>query len=92
MAIDEKSAFLVEADGKGVVVGNGKGVYFMAPAKAPDVCKPATPLTFQGIAVNRVTTGGHFDLTSWSGEGGTAYTLSVVAGKIESSQANKSAY
>lgn len=91
IAIDEKSAFLVEADGKGAVVGTGKGVYFMAPSKGPDVCKPATPLTFQSIAVNRVTTGGHFDLTTWTGSG-TQYTLNVTDGKIESTQQNRSNY
>ena len=92
VAIDEKSAFLVEADGKGIVVGSGKGVYYFSPTNAPEVCKPNTPLTFRSIAVYRVPAGGHFDLTSWKGEGGTAYSLSVVDGRIESTQPNKSIY
>lgn len=92
VAIDEKSAFLVEADGKGTVVGNGKGVYFLSPTRAPEVCKPDTPLTFRNVAVYRVPGGGHFDLVSWTGAGGVAYALSVSAGKIESTQPDKSIY
>jgi hypothetical protein len=36
--------------------------------------------------VYRVPTGGHFNLNSWTGDGGTAYSLSIVRGKIESTQ------
>ncbi len=92
VAIDEKSAVLVELDGKGTVVGNGKGAYFLAPTQPPDVCKSGQPLTFHKIAVYRVPTGGHFDLRSWTGDGGTAYSLSVDEGKIVSTQENKMVY
>jgi cyanophycinase len=92
VAIDEKSAVLVEPDGKGTVVGNGKGAYFLRPTQLPDVCKKGEPLTFQKISVYQVPSGGHFDLKSWSGDGGTAYSLSVEKGKIESTRANKSIY
>ena len=92
VAIDEKSAVLVEADGKAAVVGAGKGAYFLRPTQAPEVCQKGVPLTFRDISVYRVKTGGHFDLTSWSGDGGTAYSLSVVAGKIESTQAGNGIY
>jgi cyanophycinase-like exopeptidase len=92
VAIDEKSAALVEADGKGTVVGTGKGVYFMKPTQAPEVCEKDVPLTFREISVYRVKAGGHFDLKSWTGDGGTAYSLSVEQGKIESTQAGKGNY
>jgi cyanophycinase len=92
IAIDEKSAVLVEPDGKGTVVGTGKGVYFLRPTIAPDVCKNAQPLTFRNISVYRVPAGGHFNLTSWTGDGGTAYSLSVEKGKIQGMQADKSVY
>lgn len=92
VAIDEKSALLVEADGKGSVVGSGKGVYFLRPAHGPEVCEKDVPLTFGGVIVYRVSTGGHFDLTAWKGEGGTSYSLSVNQGKIESTQARKEIY
>ena len=92
VAIDEKSAVLVEADGKGTVVGTGKGAYFMRPTQAPEVCQSGVALTFRNISVYRVKSGGHFDLTSWTGDGGTAYSLSVVSGKIESTQAGDGNY
>ncbi|MGD0506381.1 MAG: cyanophycinase [Terriglobales bacterium] len=92
VAIDEKSAVLVEADGKGTVVGSGKGAYFLRPTQKPETCKPGEPLTFQGISVYRVPAGGRFDLTSWTGDGGTAYSLSVENGKTESTQAGHAIY
>lgn len=92
VAIDEKSAVLVEGDGKGIVVGSGKGAYFLRPTQAPQVCEKDAPLTFREISVYRVPAHGHFDLNSWKGDGGTAYTLSVQQGKIESTQGNHSVY
>ncbi len=92
VAIDEKSAVLVESDGKGTVLGNGKGAYFLRPAQMPQTCKKGEPLTFQGISIYRVPAGGHFDLTSWTGDGGTAYSLSVENGKIASTQAGHAIY
>ncbi|MGC1648088.1 MAG: cyanophycinase [Candidatus Sulfotelmatobacter sp.] len=92
VAIDEKSAVLVEADGKARVLGTGKGAYFLRPTQAPEVCEKGAPLTFRGVSVYRVPAGGHFDLPSWTGDGGTAYSLSVVHGKIESTQMGKGIY
>jgi len=92
VAIDEKSAVLVEPDGNGTVVGTGKGVYFLRPTLSPEVCKPGQPLTFRKISVYRAPAGAHFNLTSWTGDGGTAYSLSVEKGKIASTQANQSIY
>ena len=92
VAIDEKSAVLVEPDGKGTVLGSGKGAYFLRPTHQPETCKKGEPLTFQKISVYRVLTGGHFDLTSWTGDGGTAYSLSVEEGTIDSTQADHAIY
>jgi len=92
IAIDEKSVVLVEPDGKGTVVGTGKGAYFLRPTRPPDVCKNGQPLTIRNISVYRVPTGGHFDLASWTGNGGTIYSLSVENGKVESTQADHSNY
>jgi cyanophycinase len=83
---------LVEADGKGTVVGTGKGAYFMRPTQAPETCESGVALTFRNISVYRVKAGGHFDLTSWTGDGGTAYSLSVEQGKIVSTQAGGGVY
>ena len=46
IAIDEKSAVLVEADGRATVVGSGRGAYFLRPTQAPEICQPKTPLIF----------------------------------------------
>jgi cyanophycinase len=92
VAIDEKSAVLVESDGKGTVLGSGKGAYFLRPTHQSETCKKGEPLTFQKISVYRVPAGGHFDLTSWTGDGGTAYSLSVEKGKIDSTQAGHDVY
>ncbi len=85
IAIDEGSAVLVEADGNATVVGTGKGAYFLHPTQAPEVCEKGMPLTFRGVSVYRVKTGGHFDLNSWTGQG-KADSLSVIRGKSESTQ------
>jgi cyanophycinase len=92
IAVDEKSAALVEANGKATVVGTGRGAYFLRPTGAPEVCEQGVPLTFRGVSVYRVSAGGHFDLTSWAGEGATAYSLSVERGKIESTQTGNGIY
>jgi cyanophycinase len=92
VAIDEKSAVLVEGDGAARIVGSGKGAYFLRPAQPPEVCEKNVALTFRGVDVYRVRAGGHFDLANWHGDGGLAYSLSVVGGKVESSQAEKGVY
>jgi cyanophycinase len=92
IAIDEKSAVLVEPDGKATVVGNGKGAYFLSPTRPPGVCQAGQPLTFHGIAIYKAPTGAHFDVPSWKGEGGIAYSLSIEKGTIESTQSNHEIY
>ncbi len=92
IAIDERSAVLVEADGQAKAVGSGKGAYFMRSTHPPEVCDKDAPLTFRGIEVYRLKTGGRFSLKSWAGDGGIAYILSVDHGKIESTQPNHSIY
>jgi len=92
VAVDEKSAVLVEPDGKATMVGPGKGAYFLQPTQPPEVCKANQPLTFRDIAVYKAPAGSHFDLSSWAGNGGLSYTLSVEHGVIYSSQADHSIY
>ena len=92
VAVDEKSAVLVEPDGKGMIVGSGKGAYFLRPARKPEVCKKDRPLTFRKISVYRAGGGAHFDLVRWKGSGGTGYFLSVENGEIESTLADHSIY
>ena len=91
ITIDERTALLIDASGNGSVVGTST-VYFMQAPGAPQVCQPGTPLTYQNIAVYRITAGGTFNLGKWSGHGGTAYTVSANAGVLSSTQANGSVY
>jgi cyanophycinase len=92
IAIDEKSAVLVEADGKATVIGSGKGAYFLRPAEGPTVCQNGVPLTFHHIAVYKGPTGSHFDLSKWTGDGGSGYMLSVDRGTVQSSQSGNALY
>jgi cyanophycinase len=88
IAIDEKSAVLVESDGKATVVGSGKGAYFLHVMSPPEVCKPKVPLTIRDVSAYWAPTGAHFDLTSWTGDGGKTYSISVENGVIRSTRGN----
>jgi cyanophycinase-like exopeptidase len=92
VAIDEKSAVLVEPDGKGTVVGSGHGAYFLQVKSAPEVCRPGTPLTIHDISVYRAPAGAHFDFKSWTGDGGEGYTISVENGVIRTTRRNNVIY
>jgi cyanophycinase len=92
VAIDEKSAVLVEADGNGTVVGSGKGAYFLRPKHAPEVCKENVPLEFHDISAYHVPIGGHFDVNTWTGDGGKSYSLSVEKGVVQSSEPGNAIY
>jgi len=92
IAIDERSAVLVEGDGKGTVVGKGNGAYFIKPTVPPAVCKRNEPLTFREIQVYKAPTGSHFDLPAWTGQGGVSYHLTVEQGAITSDQPGHSVY
>lgn len=85
IALDEKSAALMEPDGTMTVVGKGTGAYFYHPTTKPEICKEGAPLTFTGIDVYHVPNDGTFNVVSWTGKGGSAYTLNVKDGVISSS-------
>ncbi len=85
IGIDEKTAVLMEKNGNAIVTGKG-AVYFLHAPGPPEQCRPNTPLTYRGISVYRVRAGmGRFDIATWTGSGGTAYTLSAIDGVVTSS-------
>ncbi len=84
IAVDEKNAVLVESDGRAQVIGPGKGAFFLQVQKAPSVCQSGIPLTFPDIAVYHAPSGTHFNLKTWSGSGGSPYSLSVDKGTVSS--------
>ncbi|HEY7353713.1 MAG TPA: cyanophycinase [Terriglobales bacterium] len=92
IAVDERSAVLVESNGQATVVGTGKGAYFIRPTGAPAVCKNGIPLTFLAISDYKAPTGSHFDLSSWKGEGGVGYALNVKDGAVSSTQPGNALY
>lgn len=85
IAVDEKSAVLVEADGAAKIVGPGKGAYFLEVTHAPEVCSPGKPLTIREIRAYHARPGASFNVKGWTGSGGESYRLSVVNGQIHSS-------
>src|SRR5262245_58417965 len=91
ISIDEQTALLIDANGKGTVVGSST-VYFLQAPGAPQVCQSKTPLTYQNIGVYRITAGGTFSLGSWSGNGGVSYSVSANAGVLSSTQSGGGIY
>jgi cyanophycinase len=82
IAVDEKSAVLVEPDGSSKIVGTGKGAYFMELTKSPENCSPGKTLTMGGVGVYQALRNSTFNLKSWSGSGGRQYTLGVINGEL----------
>jgi cyanophycinase len=92
IAVDEKSAVLVEPDGKGTVVGPGMGAYFIQVTAPPELCNVGTSLTFRNISTYHAPKGAHFDLDTWNGDSGESYTLSVENGVVHSTRAGNAVY
>ena len=92
VAIDEKSAVLLEPDGKGTVIGSGKGAYFLQVTAAPQVCKPNVPLSIRNISAYHALAGAHFDFKTWTGDGGKAYSIAVENGVVRTSLEDNAIY
>jgi cyanophycinase len=91
IGIDEETAILVTPNGAGTMVGSGAAYFLQAPGPA-QVLVDKTPLTYFNIGVYKVPQGGTFNLSTWSGSGGVAYTLNVNNGSLTSTQAGGSIY
>ncbi len=90
--VDEQTALLVETNGDVTLVGNSNAYFLRAPGP-PQVCQPGTPVTYQNIAVYRITPSvGTFNVSTWTGTGGTAYSVSANAGVMSSTQPGGSLY
>lgn len=85
IAIDDRTAFLMEPDGSGRAVGSGN-VYFLRANHPSEVLHAGAPLTFQNIAVYRIRAGATFKLAAWKGDGGVLYSISAVNGSLQSTQ------
>src|SRR5579862_8086264 len=92
IAIDEKSALLVESDGRAQVVGTGMGVYFLEVTQPPELCKPGQPFTLRNISAHHAPAGATFDVKTWSGSGGASYMISVEAGNVHTNRSEATPY
>ena len=91
IAADRETALHVNpVDGTAEVFSTPKHptpyVYFLRTTGSAEVCRPNLPLTYREISVYRIRPGGKFDLDSWSGSGGIAYTLTARTGVLSSSR------
>jgi len=92
IAVDERTALLVDARNALSVVGSGNVYFIRAPGPA-ETCMPSTPLTYRNVDVYRINaTQGSFDLGRWSGRGGTGYQVTAEAGVLSSTQSGGSVY
>jgi cyanophycinase len=92
IGIDGQTALAVDGDGIATLHGIG-AVYFLSTTTLPEVCQKNAPLTFRGVQVARLSgAGATFDLTTWSGENVTEYSLSAVEGRLSSTQADEAIY
>lgn len=91
IAVDERTALLIDNRGNASLVGSSTAYFLQAPGP-PQVCQPKTPLTYDHISVYRINSSGSFDLVRWTGRGGTAYTVSAGAGLLTSTQPGGNIY
>jgi cyanophycinase-like exopeptidase len=93
IAIEAASAFLVLPNGQGSLVGpSTAAAYFLRTPGPPEVCQPKVPLTYRNIPVYKVTGGATFNISTWNGSGGVAYTLSAENGVLTSTQPGGNIY
>jgi cyanophycinase len=92
VGIDEQTALAVEANGSAIVLGNGAAYFLKTPGTPPEVCAEKTPLTYRNISVYRVYGSATFNFASWTGSGGTAYTISAENGALTSTQTGGGIY
>lgn len=91
IGLDEETALLVMPNGAATMVGTGAAYFLQAPGPA-QVLADRTPLTYLNISVYKLPQGGTFNLSTWTGSGGVAYTLNVNNGSLTSTQAGGSIY
>jgi cyanophycinase len=91
IAIDERTAALMEPSGRLRVAGLGH-IYFLRAQTRAAICRKGVPLTMSGIEVYRGGKDTEFDVAGWRGSGGDGYLLAVADGVISSNQASHSIY
>ena len=86
IGVEQGATVAVDQNGRATIFGQAPA-YFLRTAHAPEVCQKNTPLTFTNVEVYRIQGGkASFNVRTWSGTGGTAYTVSAVDGVLTSTQ------
>mgnify|MGYP003801124471 CR=1 FL=1 len=91
IGVDERTALLVASDGTVTRVGEG-AAYMLRTPGPPELCAPGQPLRFHNVGVYRLTGAATFDLVTWQGSGGLAYTVSAADGRLTSTAPGGSLY
>jgi cyanophycinase len=91
IAIDERTAVLVQPGGTATIVGSSYA-YFLAAPGAAEVCQAKTALTYRNVAVQKVGATGTFNFSRWTATGGTTYAVTAEAGVLSSTQSGGAIY
>ncbi|HWT65723.1 MAG TPA: cyanophycinase [Terracidiphilus sp.] len=91
IAIDERSAVLVEPTGEARIIGPGRGAWFIGSSTASGALAANAPFTFGPYSVQKVVPGHAFNLKTWSGDT-IHYELTAQTSKIQSTQPGGSVY
>lgn len=94
IGINEETALGVESNGDVTLFGlsTTSAAYFLRTPGPPEICQPKTPLTYLDISVYKISYDGTFNLATWEGMGGIAYTVSAEAEVVTSSQPSGEVY
>jgi len=97
VGVSEDTAVLVDDNGIGTMVGKGPALFVRNQPQSKLTCEPHSPLTFTELSVFKFADGlsnhgAKFDFKSWTGSGGSTYTLSAVNGVLNSTQPGGSIY
>jgi len=91
IALDEHTAFLMEANGVGKIVGSSTAYFISTPGR-PEICEPGRRLTYRNLTIQRISLGDSFDVVNWKANGGVTYDISAVKGVLSSTQAGGGIY
>jgi cyanophycinase-like exopeptidase len=91
IGIDRSTALIVAPGGRVTRVGTGPAYLLRTPGPPQD-CTAGHPLRFEGVTVYKLTGAATFDLGTWQGSGGLAYTVSAAGGQLTSTAPGGAVY
>jgi cyanophycinase len=90
IAVDERTAVLLEPDGTAHVVGDGHA-YFIDTDHGHGLVQPHKALSYGPFVVQKVSPGSNFYIPSWAGDA-ISYKITVDSGKLRSTQTANEIY